>query len=161
MTLQPTMPRYGVPRAPISDRDRQKLKRRLADLPACAARRGVTLDAFELHRETVFGDLYFEVGAWGYWATRRGSKLTLGDRARVVFAMLAAGLECVSYDFYTAFEFGERQLDSFFEVGDSAELVQAVSDLVVASQHKSALLLLQKLEWERPARQFPLFDLAG
>lgn len=160
MTSTSKMPSYGVPRAPISDRDRAMLRRRLDNLQRCAQKRGITLSMWEEGDERLAGDIYFEVGCWGYWAMRRRSKLTLDDRARAVFAMLAAGLTSPSYSFYTAFEWGEREYDTWFESGDGSELVQAISDLVLESNHERALPLLRKLGWERPLRQQSLFATA-
>lgn len=143
----------STPRAPISERDRAMLRRRLADLPAEARRRGTTLDTWDLRIEQTAGRIHFEVGAWLWWAQRRGDRLTLDDRARVVFAVLTSGLTTIGYEFFTAFEAGERDWDSFFEQGDGNEVVQAVSDLVRATGHPVAISGLQANGWHREPRQ--------
>lgn len=144
-------------RAPISERDRAMLRRRLSDLPAEARRRGTTLDAWDLRQEQDAGRTHFEVGAWLWWAQRRGSRLTLDDRARVVFAVLASGLTELGYQFFTAFGSGERDWDSFFEMNDGADLVDAVAARVHASADPVALAGLRANGWDRPRRQPELF----
>lgn len=148
----------GVPRAPIGPAQRAMLKRRLANLDATARRRGTTLDAWERAAEAHAGRIHFEVGAWGWWSQQRRDALTLHDRARVVFAVLASGLTTVEYEFFTAFQFSERDWDAFFEMHDGSELVQAVSDIVHHSGHATALAGLQANGWVRPVRQTDLFS---
>lgn len=147
----------GTPAAPVSLRDRAMLRRRLADLPAVARRRGTTLSDWDRRIEEAAGRTHFEVGAWLWWAQQRGERLTLDDRARVVFAVLASGLTTVGYEFFTVFEAGERDWDSFFEMNDGAELVEAVAARVRASGHPVALAGLRANGWDRPRRQPELF----
>lgn len=145
-----------VPPAPISLAQRQTLRRRLANLRATAARRGTTLDEWDEHRESRAGEQHFELGAWCWWSTQRAD-LTIENRVAVIFAMLASGLTSIGYEFFTAFEFGEREFDRFFEMCDGAELVQAVSDRVLTSGHAVAIEGLRANGWERPLRQGSLF----
>jgi len=153
----PESTRTGIPRAPIGPAQRAMLMRRLANLDAIARRRGTTLDAWDRANEERAGQIYFEVGAWGWWSQQRRDSLSLNDRANVVFAVLASGLTSVGYEFFTAFEFSERDWDSFFEMHDGSELVQAVSDIVHRSGHATALVGLQANGWVRPVRQSDLF----
>lgn len=152
MRLQPFPRDPSVPPAPISTRQRAALLRRLNDLPGVASRQGTTLSAWDQQREENAGRLHFEVGAWGWWSQQRAD-LLVEERARVVFAILASGMTGIGYEFFTAFSFGERQFDAFFEMGDGADVVQAVSDLVLASDHPVALKGLQANGWQREPRQ--------
>lgn len=147
----------STPRAPITVAQRAALQRRLCNLPKVAARRGTTLDDCDRRREEREGRAHFEVGAWGWWASRRRASLTLEDRANVVFAVLTSGRTCVDYEFFTAFEFGERDFDAYFEQGDSEHLVDAIAAKVYASGNAVALEGLRANGWDRPCRQRALF----
>lgn len=152
-----SLPSVGVPRAPISDAQRRMLHRRLNDLHATAKRKGCTLSSWEHANEKIAGELYFEVGAWGYWSSLRRSRLSVQDRARVSFAIFAAGLTHIGYEFYTSFDFGERDFDAFYEMGDSKEVIDALADLVRLSGHAVAAQGMRQLGWSTEDRQHSLF----
>ncbi len=147
----------GVPRAPISDAQRRMLHRRLSDLHATAKRKGYTLSSWEHANEKIAGELYFEVGAWGYWSSLRRYRLSVQDRARVSFAILAAGLTHIGYEFHTCFDFGERDFDAFYEMGDADQVIDALADLVRLSGHAVAAQGMRQLGWSIEDRQQSLF----
>lgn len=151
------LPPNAIPRAPLSARDRDILRRRIADIPGCAKREGFTLSHFELADEKHAAATYPELSAWLYWAHLRGANLTLQDRVAVVFAILSAGLTSIGYEFFIHARSGEREFDAFFEQSDSDALVQALSDKVLASGNATALAGLRANGWERPLAQRDLF----
>lgn len=146
----------GVPAAPISDAQRRMLHKRVADLHGTAKRKGYTLSTWDYIRESDAARTHFEVGAWGYWAHLRRDRLTVEDRARVTFALLASGKSNIDYEFFTAFDFGERQLDAFFEMGDADEVIEAIGDIVRRSGHAVAAEMMKQLGWSFEERQTAL-----
>jgi hypothetical protein len=157
MRIEPLPRDPSVPVAPITPRQRAMLLARLKDLRGTAQMHGTSLSDWELMDEANAARLHFEVGAWGWWSQQRRESLSVQDRARVIFAVLASGKTSVGYEFFTAFEFGERQFDAFFEMGDGHEVVDAVSELVVSSGNAAALACLQANGWRREPAQSSLF----
>lgn len=110
-------------RAPISDAERKQLKADVANLRDAATRKGVTLDAWEERSERTAGKIHFELGCWLFYYHRRiGRQDGLADRIDCARRIFAEGIHNPGYQFFTAFNFGERQFDTIFEMGD-ADLV--------------------------------------
>jgi hypothetical protein len=49
------------------------------------------------------------------------------DCARRIFL---SGINNPGYDFFTVFDFGERQFDSIFEMGDAEQVIEAIRLLI-------------------------------
>lgn len=109
-------------RAPLDDRLRHALKLRLADLKKTAAKKGTTLDAWEERAEQQAGKDHFELGCWLYFYSQHIYS-SCEIRADCLKRIFLAGLTNPGYDFFTAFDFGERQFDSCLEQGDSKEVI--------------------------------------
>lgn len=117
--------------APIGARERAQLQRDAADVRATAQRKSITLDAWEERDESDAARRHFELGCWLYWfQTRIYSTDDLGLQARIDCAerLFLAGFPNPKYRFYTVFDFGERQFDSIFEMGDSREVIAGLRE---------------------------------
>lgn len=111
-------------RAPISAAERKQLKADLKNLHTAADRKGITLNAWEERREKESGEKHFELGCWlFYYHQRVGKTNGLADRIDCARRIFAAGITNPGYQFFTAFNFGERQFDTIFEMGDSDQVV--------------------------------------
>lgn len=144
-----------IPAAPITARQRTMLRKRLANIEATARARGVTLDAWDKYTEEDAGRTHFELGAWLWWAAHHGvvNSGCVETRAHVVHMILASGKSDIGYEFYTVFEFGERDFDSFFEYGDGLDVVMAVRRLVFESGNPTAITALREAGWDAPKYQ--------
>lgn len=115
-------PITSLKHAPLDDRLRHALKLRLADLKKTAAKKGTTLDAWEERAEQQAGKNHFELGCWLYFYSKHiGGHCEI--RADCLKRIFLEGLTNPGYDFFTAFDFGERQFDSCLEQGDSKEVI--------------------------------------
>lgn len=104
--------------------------RDLDNLKATATRKGLTLDAWEEHNESTAGKLNFELGCWLYYYNRRIYDAD-GFNARVdcMRRIFEAGHTYLHYEYFTVFDFGERQFDTLIEMGDASEVIDAVRTL--------------------------------
>ncbi len=120
-------------KAPVSKTQREQLRKDLSNLAATAQRKGTTLDAYEASREGRVGKEHFELGCWLYRFNHlRGltAEQDLKERIEIVARLFLAGIQNPRYDFFTAFDFGERQFDSIFEQGDAMEVIDGLRDLI-------------------------------
>lgn len=120
--------------APISADDRIRLQSDLQNIKQTAARKNVILDAYDESRETLAGKANFELGCWLYYYRHRigiEDTATRIDCARRIFE---AGFANLGYEFFTVFEFGERQFDTLFESGDAAEVIAGLRALIPADK---------------------------
>ncbi|MCK9985386.1 MAG: hypothetical protein AzoDbin1_01858 [Azoarcus sp.] len=117
--------------APISARERAQLQRDAADVRATAQRKGLTLDAWEEREETEAARHHFELGCWLYYYQSRlyrNGEDHLQARIDCAERIFLAGFPNPKYRFYTVFDFGERQFDSIFEMGDSQEVLAGLRE---------------------------------
>lgn len=118
--------------APIDDDKRARLKQDLKDIGACAKRKGVVIDPFEVRRESLRGLQHFELGCWlHFYAPRVGQIGGLWARIDCLRRLLVSDYGAFSpgYDFCTVFDFGARLFDTIFEMGDSDLVLKAVIPL--------------------------------
>lgn len=134
-------------RAPITAAERKQLKANLADLRATAARNQTTLDDWEERNEREAGHQHFELGCWLYYYHRRVG--TEGVEARIDCArrIFLAGITNPKYQFFTAFSFGERQFDTIFEMGDSAEVIKGLQQLIPSDSTGNIAKAFQYFGW--------------
>jgi hypothetical protein len=115
--------------APISKAERAQLHSDAADLQGTAKRKGVTLNRYEEAREKLVASKHFELGCWLFRFTKlRGLPPAqyLSERIDLVTRLFLAGFNNPSYDFFTVFDFGERQFDGIFEDGDSKDVLEGL-----------------------------------
>lgn len=123
--------------APISKTDRDQLVRDVADIRAAAQRKGTTLDRYEEARESQIASRHFELGCWlSRYTKLRGlsPEQHLSERVDIVTRLFLAGFKNPRYDFFTAFDFGERQFDSIFEEGDSKAVIEGLRKRIAADK---------------------------
>lgn len=116
--------------APISTAQRAQLRRDLDDLRGTAARKGTTLDRWEEVNETNAGNKHFELGCWLYYYNRRIGTEGLATRVDCARRIFQAGFTHLGYEFFTAFDFGERQFDTLFEMGDGKDVIAELRKLI-------------------------------
>ena len=148
-------------RAPISAAERKQLKADIANLRATAARKGSTLDTWEERRETEAGKQYFELGCWLYYYNRRiyseGTETRI-DCARRIFI---AGITNPGYRFFTAFDFGERQFDTLFEMGDGEEVVAGLRKFINKDRTGNLAATFKGMGWPITASEEGIGRIAG
>lgn len=116
-------------KAPINKTERQQLNRDADNIKAAANRKQVTLDKYEEIAESRAAKNHFELGCWLYRFTKlRGlpAEQYLQERVNILLRLFLAGIFSPAYDFFTVFDFGERQFDTIFEEGDSDAVVAAL-----------------------------------
>ena len=120
-------------KAPISETVRRRLQSDAANLPAAAARKQVTLHQFELSKERLAAQTNFELGCWLHYYSQRVSMPTeKGFDARVdcLKRLIMADQRRPGYDYFTVFDFGERQYDAIFEMGDAQEVIDKLRESI-------------------------------
>lgn len=96
---------------------------------ACAARKCVTLDSWEVRKEERMAETHFALGCWLYhFTTLRGlgTAQYLQARVEILVRLFMADIQNPGYSFFTVFDFGERQFDSIFEEGDGDAVLDAL-----------------------------------
>lgn len=136
--------------APITAAERRQLVRDAGDIKAVAARKGVTLDAWDESRESVASQLHFELGCWLFYYSRRvGMPGGLKDRIDCLRRLFEAGIDCPGYRFFTIFNFGERQFDTCVEMGDADEVVNALVAMAEQTPDGPLTACVKKMGWQR------------
>lgn len=116
-------------KAPILEVARQRLQADARDIRGAAKRKDVTLDSHDEQVETAAARDHFELGCWLYhYSLRVGNTGPDGLAARIDCAkrLFLAGIASPHYDFFTIFDFGERQFDTIFEMGDADAVIDAL-----------------------------------
>ena len=116
-------------KAPITARERAQLRADAKNLKETAARKQVTLDAYDEAQESHLAKSNFELGCWLFYYRRRvytDGPEGLKFRVECALRLFLSGFTNPAYGFFTVFDFGERQFDSIFEMGDGAEVVAAL-----------------------------------
>lgn len=124
-----------IEKAPISPAERAQLRTDARNIRAAAERKGVTLNRDEEQCETATARDFFELGCWLYFFSRRIGKMGsegLATRAQCALRLFQAGIFSPGYRFFTVFDFGERQFDTIFEMGDAELVVDALRAQLVA-----------------------------
>jgi hypothetical protein len=113
-------------KAPIPIVVRNQLMQDAKNIKATAVRKQVTLRPIEEVAERRMAQKHFELGCWlHYYSSKVGLDSEAGFKARVECAMrlFLSDIASPSYGFFTVFDFGERQFDSIFEMGDAGEVI--------------------------------------
>jgi hypothetical protein len=113
-------------KAPLSSAERQQLKTDAANIRATATRKGHTLDAWAESAERNAAADHFELGCWLFYYNRRVGRDTVESRIDCARRIFVAGITNPGYDFFTVFDFGERQFDTIFEMGDANEVIDGL-----------------------------------
>lgn len=114
---------------PLPNQTLEQLKYDAMNIRETAMRKTVTLDAWEEKSESFHAKNHFELGCWLYFYANQISldgKRGLEARVECLHTILKAGFSKLNYEFFTVFNFGERQFDTIFEMGDANEVIQRV-----------------------------------
>lgn len=123
-------------KAPISQRLRAQFERDTASVDAiiaAAGRKGINSSRWEAWDEYDASKDYFELGCWlHYYADRVGKPRGFQDRVDCVRHIWESGVHKVGYRFHSVFGFGERELDTCFEMGDGDKVEDALKAMAIA-----------------------------
>lgn len=116
------------------------------NIRACAERKGLTYDEMTLRREALLGKQHFGLGCWLYFYSKRTGRGGVSARIDCVRRLLLSDLDDTNpvYDFFTVFDFGERQFDNCFEMGDSELVMKAIAGM---RQQPRVSAKFSKLGW--------------
>ena len=135
---------------PMSEAELARLRADARDIPGTAKRRNTTLDAWDLRSERASAEKHFALGCWLYYYSRRifltgpeGLQHRI-DCARRIFE---AGLGNPGYAFFTVFEFGEREFDTIFEMGDSTQVLEGLRKLARRSRSQQIREAFAEMGW--------------
>lgn len=124
--------------APLKASELARLRADVMDIRATAKRKNVTLDDWDEKRETAAAKEYFDLGCWLYYYSRRvGLSDAEGLKSRIDCArrLFLAGICSPGYRFFTVFDFGERNFDTIFEMGDAKEVINGLRALVAQDNY--------------------------
>ena len=133
--------------APLSAHVRSQLRKDIRNFQATAERKGYTID--DLKWEQQQSSIHFELGCWLYYYRRlisRGDGLQ--HRIQCARRIIEAGLwKNFGYEFLVVFEFGERDFDTIFEMGDGDEVVSGLIALADKSPACAIAHVVEYMEW--------------
>jgi hypothetical protein len=149
-------------KCPISTTEIRALKDRLQDLPLTARTKGTTLDFYEARKESNAGNKHFDLGCWlYYYSTRIGIEKEINSRIDCARRIFLEGIFNPGYGFFTAFDFGERQFDTIFEMGDSLEVINALRDMIPEDETGRIKAAFSYFGWPlTQSKQTPVLALA-
>lgn len=111
-------------KAPITSKERATLAKDAGDLHAAAQRKCLTLNLYEERTEGRVAKQNFELGCWLFHYQKAITKTDdLHTRVQCLLRLFLNGITNPGYDFFTVFDFGERQFDSTMEMGDSKQVL--------------------------------------
>lgn len=120
-------------KAPLLDIVRNQLLQDANDIKSAAERKGRTLLKIEFDRESQAAMQNFELGCWLYhYKPLISLEGITGFEARVDCAMrlMLSGVNYPGYDFYTVFDFGDRDFSDLFEMGDGDAVLHALRESI-------------------------------
>lgn len=123
----------ALDKAPISAADRLRLRRDVQrkHIAECARRKGLEVGESWLRREACVGARHFELGCWLFFYSSRVGSCGAWSRIDCIRRLLLSTYVSFNpqYDFATVFDFGERQFDTCFEMGDSELVMRSLAGL--------------------------------
>ncbi|PKM46926.1 MAG: hypothetical protein CVV05_00485 [Gammaproteobacteria bacterium HGW-Gammaproteobacteria-1] len=142
--------------APLSETVREQLRRDAGNVLGVAARKRVTCTPGEAKEEAVAARTHFELGCWlNYYSARIGRDGPEGlvDRIDCARRLFEAGMPNPGNQFFTVFDFGERQSDSLFEMGDGDQVKAALLAMAEAAPDSQLAKSIHAMGWQSPAQQ--------
>lgn len=125
---------------PLRSSQFAQLRADAQNIRAAAQRKQVTLDDWDAAQETQAAKSHFDLGCWLFYYSRRvGLEDGLKHRIDCARRIFLADIQNPGYMFFTVFDFGERQFDTIFEMGDADQVLDALRHL--AHQDSSGRLL--------------------
>lgn len=135
---------------PLSEAELARLRADARDIPGTAKRRNTTLDAWDLRSERAAAEKHFALGCWLYYYSRRiflTGPEGLQHRIDCERRIFEAGLGNPGYAFFTVFEFGEREFDTIFEMGDSTQVLEGLRKLARRSRSQQIREAFAEMGW--------------
>lgn len=123
--------------APLTAAQLKQLRIDAKNVRGTAERKQVTLDQWEEWNEKRHAEQYFTLGCWLYYHSNRIYEAKgLADRIDCMRRIFETGLPRphLHYEFFTVFNFGERQFDTLVEMGDAEEVIDGVRKYINDSQ---------------------------
>lgn len=117
---------------PLTTKELAALRADAQNIRATAERKNVACDALDEQRETEAAQRHFDLGCWLYYYSRRvylEGEAGLRNRVDCARRIFLAGFWTPGYRFFTAFEFGERNFDTIFEMGDADQVIDELRQL--------------------------------
>lgn len=115
---------------PLSSSEFAQLRADAQNIRAAAQRKRITLDAWEETQETKAAKSHFDLGCWLFYYSRRvGLEDGIEHRIDCARRIFLAEIQNPGYMFFTVFDFGERQFDTIFEMGDADQVLNALRQL--------------------------------
>lgn len=120
--------------APLNKEMRDQLLRDSADILGAAARHGDDLTAVDVATEQRMAQEHFELGCWLFFHRNRRISNPDGVWSRIdcLRRIIQSGISNPGYSFHSVFRFGERDFDTLFEMGDSAQVIHALRPMAKA-----------------------------
>lgn len=144
--------------APLSAAQLAQLRADANDLWAAAARKGITLDRWEHSDESAAARDHFALGTWlHYYSTRIGKVDGLQDRIECARRIFESGIQRIGYQFYTVFDFGERQFDTLVEMGDADEVLDGLREIAHEGRNANLIAAFSYMGWSLERKQMALF----
>lgn len=142
------MNKHGYP--PISKAELDQLRFDAQHIRAAAERKGTTLNTWEEARESAVAKSDFILGTWLYYYTKtyyqRGTH-ALPNQIDCLYRLFRAGFHNPGYQFFTVFDFGERQFDSIYESGNADQVIQGLRDIFKKTNDKGVAAAFVYLGW--------------
>lgn len=138
--------------APLSTTTRKRLMEDARNVAATAERKGLCLDRWEVRDETLAARQHFELGCWIFHLNRLfAHNGVVGFHARIEcnYRLFMAGIYSPGYMFHTVFDFGERQFDGIMEMGDGAQIVEALRHLLLSDRSGNLLGAFEYHGWNK------------
>lgn len=146
------------PLAPLSAAQLAQLRADANDLWSAAKRKGTTLDRWEHSDESAAARDYFHLGTWlFYYSTRIGKVDALQDRIDCARRIFESGIQQIGYRFFTIFDFGNRQFDTLFEMGDAQEVLDGLREIVQNGRNANLIAAFSYMGWSLERKQMALF----
>jgi hypothetical protein len=124
------MSKSGYP--PISKAELDQLRLDSKNVRAAAERKGTTLDRWEEAEESAVAKSNFMLGSWLYYYSKqvdqRGQH-ALKNQIDCLYRLFRAGFDNPGYQFFTVFNFGERQFDGLLEDGNASQVLQGLREI--------------------------------
>lgn len=124
-TAKPDLP-------PLAESEIQKLRYDCTRILTTARNKGLDTSREELEREQLAAANHFELGCWLFYYSRRIHKSGpsgLRDRIDCARRIFEAGMKNPFYDFFTVFDFGDREFGTIFSCGDKEQVINGLRPL--------------------------------
>lgn len=136
--------------APLTKDQLKQLRSDANDIRGTAKRKGLMLSEWEARTEEEIAKNHFALGCWlHYYRFKIGLEGPEGLAARIDCArrIFDAGFHKTGYDFFTIFDFGERQFDTIFEMGDSEDVIEGLRNLIKKTYSPSLVSAFKNYGW--------------